>query len=78
MLLRNKTELLNIEKRQFDLAGKISKLEEIDKRLEDFFGIIDVRYKHIGQVDYEKQKPYFTTFSQRYGTINYQIAQKME
>jgi hypothetical protein len=113
MLSRNKTELLNIEKRQFDLAGKISKLEEIDKRLEDFLEItdrykgveefpqdqfseiiggidvhevtkepkivkIDIRYKHIGQVDYEKQKPYFTTFSQRYGTINYQITQKTE
>jgi hypothetical protein len=35
---------------------------------------IDIRHKHIGQVDYEKQKPCFTTFSQRYGTINYRIS----
>jgi hypothetical protein len=35
---------------------------------------IDIRYKHIGQIDYEKQKPCFTTFSQRYRAINYRIS----
>jgi hypothetical protein len=39
---------------------------------------IDIYYKHIGQIDYGKPKPYFEKYSTRYGKIIYQISNKRE